>query len=355
MRIFFDYKIFFHQKVGGISRYIINLHKKLLEKNISSIIYAPIHINKFLNDLNCKENFYLKKEIIYSSRIINLYNSIKTFFYIKKYKPSIIHTSYYNSELLDQKSALVVTVYDLIHELIYKNKNGFKKKILDRADHVICISKNTLDDLVKIYNINVKKTSVIYLGINYLNLQKKYNFKIEYPYILYVGDRRKYKNFKLLIDIYSISKILSKSFKIVCFGGGKFTKEEDSYFRNKKIDLNSLIHIEGGDEILINLYSKARALIITSLYEGFGMTALEAQYLNCPVLSSHTKVSHEILKESAIFFNSTNIDDAKSILEKYLFSDSELRLIKKRGYENSTKFTLEKNAQETISVYKKLI
>jgi glycosyltransferase involved in cell wall biosynthesis len=85
------------------------------------------------------------------------------------------------------------------------------------------------------------------------------------------------------------------------------------------------------------------------------MTALEAQHLNCPVLSSNTKVSHEILKESAIFFNSTNIDDAKSILEKYLFSDSELHLIMKRGYENSKKFTLEKNAEETISVYKKLI
>ena len=170
MRVFFDYKIFFHQKVGGISRYIVNLHKKLLEKNVSSKIYAPIHINKFLNDIKCKENFYLKKKIIFTSRFINLYNSIMTNFFIKKYKPNIIHTSYYNSELLNQKSALVVTVYDLIHELIYNNKSDFKKKILDRADHIICISKNTLDDLIKIYNIDIKKTSVIYLGINYLNL-----------------------------------------------------------------------------------------------------------------------------------------------------------------------------------------
>jgi len=355
MRVLFDYKIFFHQKVGGISRYIVNLHKKLLEKKISSIIYAPIHINKFLDDINCKENFYLNKKIIYSSKIINLYNSIKTFFFIKKYKPNIIHTSYYNSELLNQKSALVVTVYDLIHELIYNNKSDFKKKILDRADHIICISKNTLDDLIKIYNIDIKKTSVIYLGINYLDLKKKNNSKLEFPYILYVGDRRKYKNFKFLVDVYSISITLQKSFKIICFGGGKFTKEENSYFRKKNINLNNLIHIEGGDEILINLYSQARALIITSLYEGFGMTALEAQYLNCPVLSSNTKVSHEILKDSAIFFNSTNIDYAKDTLEKYLFSDSHLHLIKKKGYENSKKFTIENNAEETINTYKKLI
>jgi glycosyltransferase involved in cell wall biosynthesis len=231
----------------------------------------------------------------------------------------------------------------------------FKKKILDRADHIICISRNTLDDLIKIYNINIKKTSVIYLGINYLNLSEKNNFKLEYPYILYVGDRLKYKNFKVLIDAYSISKMLSKSFKIVCFGGGKFTKEEIAYFLNRKIDLNNLAYIEGDDQILINLYNHARALIITSLYEGFGMTALEAQYLNCPVLSSSTKVTKEILQESAIYFNSDNIDDVKNILEKYLFSESELYLIKKKGYENSKKFTLQKNAEETIGVYKKLI
>ena len=355
MRVFFDYKIFFHQKVGGISRYIVNLHKKLLEKNVSSKIYAPIHINKFLNDIKCKENFYLKKKIIFTSRFINLYNSIMTNFFIKKYKPNIIHTSYYNSELIDHKTAIVVTVYDLIHELFYNIKNDFKKKILDRADHIICISRNTLDDLIKIYNINIKKTSVIYLGINYLNLSEKNNFKLEYPYILYVGDRLKYKNFKVLIDAYSISKMLSKSFKVVCFGGGKFTKEEIAYFLNRKIDLHNLIYIEGDDQILINLYNHARALIITSLYEGFGMTALEAQYLNCPVLSSSTKVAKEILQESAIYFNSDNIDDVINILEKYLFSESELYLIRKKGYENSKKFTLQKNAEETIGVYKKFI
>ena len=149
--------------------------------------------------------------------------------------------------------------------------------------------------------------------------------------------------------------MLSKSFKVVCFGGGKFTKEEIAYFLNRKIDLHNLIYIEGDDQILINLYNHARALIITSLYEGFGMTALEAQYLNCPVLSSSTKVAKEILQESAIYFNSDNIDDVINILEKYLFSESELYLIRKKGYENSKKLTLQKNAEETIGVYKKFI
>ena len=69
-----------------------------------------------------------------------------------------------------------MTVFDLIHEIYkesyYKNlkKFHFKKEVLDRADHIICISKNTQNDLINFYNINKKKTSVIYLGKCYKNL-----------------------------------------------------------------------------------------------------------------------------------------------------------------------------------------
>ena len=56
------------------------------------------------------------------------------------------------------------------------------KKALERADQIICISKNTLEDLNYYYNINNKKIDVIYLGTNAFNsfntqFQKKENLK----------------------------------------------------------------------------------------------------------------------------------------------------------------------------------
>lgn len=356
MKIFFDYKIFLHQKLGGISRYIVNLHKQLLKKDIVSKIYAPIHINIFLKEINDSDNFYIKKKIILSTKIIRFYNSIKTNFFLKKFNPDIIHLSYYKSALLNSKKPIVVTVYDLIHEIYYKTAGNFKKEVLNRADHIICISKSTLDDLISIYNIDIKKASVIHLGVNYLNSNYKESLsKAIVPYILYVGDRQKYKNFRALTKLYALSKSINNNYKIICFGGGDFTFEEKKYFKEKNINFNNIIYVSGDDKKLAELYKSATALIITSLYEGFGMTAIEAQYFGCPVISNKAKALFEILQNSAIYFDVNNIDDMKSIFERYLFSKADLDLLRIKGYENIKKYTLEKNAEETIKIYKKLL
>jgi len=264
--------------------------------------------------------------------------------------------SYYKSVLLNSKKPIVVTVHDLIHEIYYKTKGNFKREVLNRADHIICVSKSTLDDLIKIYNIDIKKTSVIYLGVNYLDLNYIERFsKINIPYILYVGDRQRYKNFRALVKLYSLSKLINTNYQIICFGGGDFTFDEKKYFKEKNINFNRIIYISGGDKKLVELYKGATALIITSLYEGFGLTAIEAQYFGCPVISNRTKTSLEILQNSAIYFDVNNIDEMKSIIEKCLFSKTELNLLKSKGYENIKKYTLEKNTDETIKIYKKLL
>ena len=63
---------------------------------------------------------------------------------------------------------------------------------------------------------------MIYLGGP--ELKKKF-FK-KYKYILYVGDRSRYKNFKNFIKAFSESKFLMKNYKIICYGGGKFNDSE---------------------------------------------------------------------------------------------------------------------------------
>ena len=54
-------------------------------------------------------------------------------------------------------------------------------------------------------------------------------------YILYVGDRSRYKNFKNLIYAFSNSEFLKENFKLVCFGGGKFKESEIKLFESLNI------------------------------------------------------------------------------------------------------------------------
>jgi len=55
MKIIFDHKIFWNQKFGGISRYFVNLIKKLNnEKNIECKVISPFYRNNYLNEIEKK-------------------------------------------------------------------------------------------------------------------------------------------------------------------------------------------------------------------------------------------------------------------------------------------------------------
>ena len=73
-----------------------------------------------------------------------------------------------------------------------------------------------------------------------------------------------------MLKAYSKSKKINSSFNLICFGGGKFSKKEneliDEFWMTKKI-----IHVTGDDQLLCNYYFYAKALIIPSIYEGFGL------------------------------------------------------------------------------------
>ena len=86
------------------------------------------------------------------------------------------------------------------------------------------------------------------------------------PFILYVCDRKRYKNFKNFIKAFSISKKIQDAFKLVCFGGGSFSNEEKLFLTELGININEITQIEGDDSQLCYLYKNAKAFIFPSLY-----------------------------------------------------------------------------------------
>ena len=124
------------------------------------------------------------------------------------------------------------------------------------ADHIICISKKTKEDLIKFYNISENKISVIYLGSDHaLSSPNKYeSLNKDKPYILYVGSREKYKNFQFFLEGYSLSERLKMDFNLVLFGGGKLSNKERKIISGLKIDHKNIIQIDGDDKKLYQLY-----------------------------------------------------------------------------------------------------
>ena len=364
MKVSFDYSIFFHQKYGGVSRYFINLHKEFLKQNIDAKIIAPIHNNLFLKDYlktNTKNN-YLKGYPRFTRKLLKTYNHLFSKIQCNLDKPDIIHKTFYEKNISNNpKTKRVLTVYDLIHEVYYEDYNlrqnlRPKEIALKNIDKIICPSNKTKKDLINFYNIPESKIDVVYMGIH--SFEKIYDqnlTKVHSPFILFVGDRKRYKNFSNFINAYSFSSKLQKDFKLVCCGGGKLTNSEISNITNLKINISNIIQIESNDNQLHYLYKKATALIFPSKYEGLGLPQLEAMSLGCPVISSDHEAIRESVGDAAVLFNPEEPEDIKFNIEKVLYSSSLLNELKVLGLERSKLFSWKKCANETLDIYNKLL
>lgn len=353
--IIFDYNIFFLQKYGGISRYFIELCKQMNNNQIDYLIQATIHQNDYLreNMLNKSFNIHLKKYPKFSRKIFDLIN--KNFFLksIKSKQIKIFHNTYYSNFILDKNITQISTVYDFTHEIFskeYDYKKNIKTNAMKNSNHLICISENTKKDLIKFYKINPENISVVYLGGNHLpKINKILNEK---PYVLYVGYRENYKDFDVLLKTFYSSSKLKKDFNIICFGSSEFSKEEIDKITKYNL-INIVQHVRGTDQELSNLYSSASCHIITSKYEGFGITAVEAYNFGCPVIHTGKGSLMEIADINGLYDGSS--ENLKNILEKFLYSNEDKKKMIKNTDKIKEKFTWENCFNDTYNVYKKFL
>ena len=172
----------------------------------------------------------------------------------------------------------------------------------DLVDCIITVSENTKKDMIEYWNIPPEKITVIYHGIQNINIEQIHNLKIiNSPYILYVGARSKFKNFENAVKAYSIVNQKYPEIKFVCTGSD-FTKSEIDLFESLNISKH-IIHKSVNDIELFSLYHHAICYIYPSLYEGFGMPLLEAMACECPVICSNTSCFPEIAGNAALYLD----------------------------------------------------
>ena len=99
MKILFDYQIFLLQKSGGISSYYLKLISELIKQEHNTKIITPLYISNVLNKLKNK-NIVIGKKINkiprFTTKIITRFNDLFFEYYIQKFKPQIVHYTYYN-------------------------------------------------------------------------------------------------------------------------------------------------------------------------------------------------------------------------------------------------------------------
>jgi glycosyltransferase involved in cell wall biosynthesis len=285
LSIFYDDVIFRLQRKGGISYIFSEL--------ISCEKYNDIFEKKLLVTSKSKNtNIYFDslriQRLFYFISIPKIILQFLPLFVIVKEK-CLIHLSYYNLVFGSRNIIKVITIHDFGYE--YKlMQSGIRRKVniffkylaIKQADAIICVSKNTRDDLFKFYGnlLHNKPVNVIYNGVDELFFKKVSLVRIiDSHYILFVGNRARYKQFDLAINL--INLVSDRILVIV--GGSSLSKREID--KLKSISGRYIIDINVDVERLRNYYSHAECLIYPSIYEGFGLPVIEANACGCPVLA----------------------------------------------------------------------
>lgn len=381
MRIAYDHQAFCLQKTGGISRYFCRLAEELaLTQQVG--IFAPLYRNQYLNALP-KDLVHGYRVKDYPPKTAGLFvgaNALLSSPMMRAWHPEVVHETYFSfkttgpvpSGTRNQKNCpRVITVFDMISELELEEKKGTgadlrasaKFAAVSRADHVLCISEHTRQDLLRLFNIPKEKTSVIYLGCDLPQSTQKNNVESQHsarqkhlrPYLLYVGLRGGYKNFSRLLQAIAASAQIRQDFDLIAFGGNAFSEQEQALIQQLGFAPSQIRQFAGSDDELGLLYSEAAAFIYPSTYEGFGLPPLEAMAHNCPVVSSDRSSMPEVIGSAAEFFDPESIDAMIFALERVLFSTERANELRQKGQARLKEFTWQRCAQETLRVYQSLI
>jgi glycosyltransferase involved in cell wall biosynthesis len=349
MKILYDHQIFSWQKFGGISRYFYELMKHsegLFDYEISGLFSE----NDYVRPLQVYHEFPVKCCFRGKQRIINYLNKADSLKKIKKGSYDVLHPTYYDP-YFPKKKPLVITVYDMIHELFPeyfprdKKTVYIKEVMISRADKIIAISENTKNDILKCYpKTDEGKIYITYLGTSYkvLNNQEKEN------YILFTGQRFGYKNYKSFL-IAAAPLLLKYNINLVCTGKG-FDNNEKKMIDELHIAEKTICKFVS-DEELIDLYARAIAFVFPSLYEGFGIPVLEAFAAGCPAILANTGSLPEIGGNAALYFDPYSVEDMRSVIEKVITSPGLQNELINRGKEQIKKYSWKKCAEKTAEIY----
>ncbi len=352
--IFYDYH-FLIQKFGGVSRYYYEIIKKLKKKKFPYKILALISFNYYI-----KKN---KSNLLY----INSSKNIKNFFLLvnKLYfklmciilNPKIIHFTEYNHLLINFKKISILTVYDFILEDFMKINEINKKKILiknkciQKANYLFTISKTVHNKIKK--KFPKKRIFVTPLGVDH---------KIFYPdkienlsickipnknYLLFVGSRLDYKNFKMLLECYVKFSNLNDKYNLVIFGGENDLSDVNyHYMYGKKI-----FHVCGDDSLLRKLYSNTTLYINPSLDEGFGLPILEAMACKSPILCSDIDIFKEVTEGNSFYFDPKSKKDLLKKLSQLNNKKKNFNIYTEKAYKLSLNKSWDNVSNSIIEVY----
>jgi glycosyltransferase involved in cell wall biosynthesis len=282
----------------------------------------------------------------------------------------VYHIPHYNVPF-GFEPPFVVTVHDVIHWLFPQFMQsalhaGMSRWLLRNAVHgamrVIADSARTRDDLQRLLGLRVGQTVIVHLGVDahFRPLAAPaigaFRCRVALPprFLLYVGLRRPHKNLQRLVRAFAALQSRRPSdCGLVLWG----RPDERDGATNAAIAAAGLqarihcVHVPLADDEMPLLYNAASGVVLPSLYEGFGLPAVEAMACGVPVLASQGGALPEIVGDGGLLADPYDEAALSRGLER-LVHDAPLREdLVRRGLARARAFDWTRTTRRTREVY----
>jgi glycosyltransferase involved in cell wall biosynthesis len=232
-----------------------------------------------------------------------------------------------------------------------------------KAKKILTISEFSRSEIIKLYGTDPKKVEVVYPAYDkeifhgkvpktkQLAVKKKY--VINGSYILYWGTLQPRKNISRLIEAFAL--IDQPRLKLVICGKKGWLYDQ-ILEQSKKLGVSERVIFTGfaPNDDLPALIKGSRAFVLPSLYEGFGIPAVEAQAVGTPVVVSRISSLPEVVGESGIYIDDPmSVESIKAAIVKVLSLKLAERIkIIKAGKENTKRFDWDLSAERILAILK---
>ena len=366
MRIFYDHQVFSLQDAGGVSRYQYELLRNLRaysDVQVELLMGMNASVMPFPGLRNQQIRVHSWKTGIrpgYQRYAIN--ETLSSVISQRLGSFDIYHAMLYRATPFVRRRRLVVTHHDCTHERfpqMFHNASFIiqrKRKLFTQADAIICVSESSRRDLLHFYDVDEKKTHVVYHGFSPLHLEPSVTDSADasrVPYLLYVGSRAEYKNFPLLLEAFSRSG-LAANYRLMVVGGGEWAAEEQARITSLGLAGQVTLIPKADETTLARVYRDAALFVYPSLHEGFGFPPLEAMSLGCPVLVHRTSSLPEICGDAAFYFNVSDADELARALVSTLQNAPGLVMKRQLGEQQVKLYDWSRTAANTLNVYRAL-